>query len=594
MISDVIDSYDRPTSVLVYDCWKAPKKMELVSKLADVQRPKAIQFIQNFENLENSAETKDLMIIADLNCSTAKSFLNQANATRKFRNPYRWLFIGENPGKNKILNDLDDLSILLDSEVILSQKDGNHFSLNLVYKLKSNSYDWKLETFGTWMSSGLNKSKNMGTSITIRRKNLEGMPIGISVVASSEDTQKDALTLNVLHVDFVSKSSIRQVNPLFDFMNATRVVIFTETWGYAVNDTYNGMIGDVLKGDAELGGTVIFFTKPRMKILQYLTCPSSATVMFVFRQPSLSYQNNLFVLPFKPKVWLCLFVVVFLVLVIIYINARWESIKLGDSDSLDKSSLTLNTGEIAMMIIGAVTQQGSYTEFKGTLGRIVMFLVLMLFLFLYTSYSANIVALLQSTSNEIKTLTDLLNSKMELGVEDTAYNRHFFSIATEPVRKAIYEKKIAPRGSKPNFMTLEEGVKKMQKGPFAFNMYGASGYRFVEKYFLEHEKCGLQEIQYLQENKPWLTCKKSSPFKEIYKIGLTRNHEHGLIDRVNRMIFTKKPPCIAHGGVFDSVNITDFYPALLMLLYGMILAVVLLIVEILHFHRCRRVVPRIV
>ncbi|XP_045772160.1 uncharacterized protein LOC123872073 [Maniola jurtina] len=571
------------------------KKMELVTKLADVRSPKSIQFVQNIENLENAAETKDLMIIADLNCSTTKSFINKANATRKFRKPYRWLCIDKNPGKNNIPTDLDDLNILLDSEVILAQKEGSHFVMNLVYKLKPKSYDWKLESFGTWMSTGLNISKNMGTPITIRRKNLEGMPIGISVVVTSEDTQKDALTfnlkLNVLHVDFVSKSSIRQVNPLFDFMNATRVLVFTETWGYAVNGTYNGMIGDLLKGDAELAGTVIFFTKPRLKVLEYLSCPSNAMVMFVFRQPSLSYQNNLFVLPFNPKVWLCIFGVVILMLFIIYMNARWESIKLGNNDSLDKTCLTPNTGEIAMMIIGAITQQGTYTEFKGTLGRIVMFLVLMLFVFLYTSYSANIVALLQSTSNEIKTLTDLLNSKMELGVEDTAYNRHFFSTATEPVRRAIYEKKIAPKGSKPNFMNLEDGVKKMQKEPFAFNMYGASGYRFVEKYFLEHEKCGLQEIQYLQENKPWLTCKKNSPFKEIYKIGLTRNHEHGLIDRVNRMIFTKKPPCIAHGGVFDSVTITDFYPALLILIYGMILAVVLMIVEILHFHRCRRLVP---
>ncbi|CAH2260941.1 jg17717 [Pararge aegeria aegeria] len=439
--------------------------------------PRTIQFIKDFED---SAGFNDLVIVVELDRLATKSFLKQANATRKLRNPYRWLIINRNSvNNNKIPIDLNDLSILLDSEVILSQKDGNNFSLNLIYKLKSNSNVWKFQPFGKWTPLGLNLTTS-NTSITIGRKNLEGMPISVSVVVSCAATKTDLLTLNLklseLHIDFVSKASTRQVTPLYDFMNATRVLVFTDTWGYVVNGTYNGMIGDLVRGAADL---------------------------------------------------------------------------------------------------------------TGTLGRVVMFLMFLLFLFLYTSYSANIVALLQSSSNEIQTLTDLLNSKMELGVEDTPYNRHFFSTSTEPVRKAIYEKKIAPRGYKPSFMSLEEGVKKLQKKPFAFNMFVGGGYRLVERFFLEHEKCGLQEIQYIQENKPWLTCKKNSPFTEIYKIGLTRNHEHGLNDRVNRMIYAKKPACIAHGGIFDSVNMTDFYPALLMLVYGMILALVLMFIEILHFHRCR-------
>lgn len=58
-----------------------------------------------------------------------------------------------------------------------------------------------------------------------------------------------------------------------------------------------------------------------------------------------------------------------------------------------------------------------------------MFLIFLTFLFLYTSYSANIVALLQSSSNQIKTLDDLLNSKLEMGTEDTPYNRHHFTVS---------------------------------------------------------------------------------------------------------------------------------------------------------------------
>lgn len=60
-----------------------------------------------------------------------------------------------------------------------------------------------------------------------------------------------------------------------------------------------------------------------------------------------------------------------------------------------------------------------------------------------------------------------------------------------------------------------------------------------------------------------------------------------MISRENRLIYAKKPLCIFHGGTFDSVNMTDFYPALLMLVYGIVLSLVLLILEILHWRRSR-------
>lgn len=57
---------------------------------------------------------------------------------------------------------------------------------------------------------------------------------------------------------------------------------------------------------------------------------------------------------------------------------------------------------------------------------VVAFTILM---FLYTSYSANIVALLQSPSTRIKTLKDLYESRLEIGVDDTVFNRYYFSVS---------------------------------------------------------------------------------------------------------------------------------------------------------------------
>lgn len=95
----------------------------------------------------------------------------------------------------------------------------------------------------------------------------------------------------------------------------------------------------------------------------------------------------------------------------------------------------------------------------------------------------------------------------------------FAQTTTEPTRKAIYQKKVAPPGKKPNFMPIKDGIKRMRQGLFAFHMETGSGYKLVGETFEEAEKCGLQEIQFLQVVDPWLAIQKNSSYEEHLKIG---------------------------------------------------------------------------
>lgn len=113
-------------------------------------------------------------------------------------------------------------------------------------------------------------------------------------------------------------------------------------------------------------------------------------------------------------------------------------------------------------------------------------------MFLYASYSANIVALLQSPSTKIKTLEDLLASRLKFGVDDTVFNRYYFSHETEATRKAIYETKVKNKDNTENFMNLSDGVNRLKKGLFAFHLELGVGYKIISEVFLEDEKCGLQ------------------------------------------------------------------------------------------------------
>lgn len=60
--------------------------------------------------------------------------------------------------------------------------------------------------------------------------------------------------------------------------------------------------------------------------------------------------------------------------------------------------------------------------------RIVTFMLLVASLSLYAAYTANIVGLLQSTTDSIQTIPDLLHSPLKMGAQDVVYNRYYFKV----------------------------------------------------------------------------------------------------------------------------------------------------------------------
>ena len=98
-------------------------------------------------------------------------------------------------------------------------------------------------------------------------------------------------------------------------------------------------------------------------------------------------------------------------------------------DKNDASLLQPSLYDTFFLIYCAATQQGSAVIPKSFPARIIALLSFVALMFLYSSYSANIVALLQSPSNKIKTLEDLYNSRLKFGVDDVVFNHFYFSVS---------------------------------------------------------------------------------------------------------------------------------------------------------------------
>lgn len=58
-----------------------------------------------------------------------------------------------------------------------------------------------------------------------------------------------------------------------------------------------------------------------------------------------------------------------------------------------------------------------------------------------------------------------------------------FQNETEPVRRAIYLQKVAPFGKKDHFVSIEEGVRRLRDGLFAFHMETGPGYKLIGRFY---------------------------------------------------------------------------------------------------------------
>jgi glutamate receptor, ionotropic, invertebrate len=342
------------------------------------------------------------------------------------------------------------------------------------------------------------------------------------------------------------------------------------------------MIGELARKSADLGASPLFFTADRVDVIDYIACTSETRSKFVFRSPKLSYTDNVFLLPFDVHVWASLGTMILIASFVLYIASRTEWKSSITQESNDPSVLRPSFYETFFVLFCAFCQQGSFSlpvSFGSRLITMISFTALM---FMYASYSANIVALLQSPSSKIKTLDDLYNSRLQMAADDTVFNHYYFAHAEEKVRKAIYTDKIRRKEGGENFYNISDGVRMVRHGLFAFHMEVGVGYKILLETFQEDEKCGLQEIQFLQVIDPFYAIQKNSSYKEMFKVGLLLLNEFGLQDRENSRLYTKKPKCSGHGAKFISVGRHDVEPAFLIYLYGVVAAFVIFVLEKLH------------
>uniref|UniRef100_A0A2S2P2H2 Ionotropic glutamate receptor C-terminal domain-containing protein n=1 Tax=Schizaphis graminum TaxID=13262 RepID=A0A2S2P2H2_SCHGA len=193
-------------------------------------------------------------------------------------------------------------------------------------------------------------------------------------------------------------------------------------WNYG-NGTYSGLIGQLQREEIEFTAAGALMRSDRMDVGDLTVGTFVARTVAIYKQPPLSSVNNIFTLPFVPNVWKVMFVVMSAFAVAL-IFLTWTSNWLHGIEM--KFSIVLDT---VILVFAAICQQGlSVAAAHSIPTRIATFTLFLCAVFLFTSYAACIVVLLQSASRTINTIADLADKPITFSAQDTRHNYIYFNV----------------------------------------------------------------------------------------------------------------------------------------------------------------------
>ncbi|THK32888.1 glutamate receptor ionotropic, kainate 4 [Diachasma alloeum] len=603
-IVDVITSLYASSSFTVFHCAKPDDITEFsrfMSRHYQLHEVATISEAYKFRFIESPLSHQNFYVV-DLGCAGVHELLIQANNTGSFVGPTKWLILQDlQTDSNATANEnfhsgatdqaelrsvFEDFHVFPDSEVIVGQKiSDNSIKILSVYR-PSPVRSLIIEDRGTWNSIDGIQLRDHDVS-SRRRTDLQQTPLKACSVVTHPDTMNHLEDLKDKQVDVITKVGYAFSKLLAARINATVTFTFAASWGYKEkNGSWSGMIGEIDRNEVDFGATATFIIASRIDAVDFIQLYTPNRIRFVFRRPPLSHVSNLFTLPFTESVWIGISVLSCIGFVVLYLSMAWEWRIVKDLSHDEKLTGDLEIkpafGDNFLILIGAVTQQGSAYEPRSVPARIVIFMLLVFCLSLYAAYAANIVALLQSTSDSIKNVEDLMNSPLKLGIQDIVYNRHYFGSFEDPLRKEFYERRI--KKQKDIWLSLTEGIGRMRNELFAFHTELTSGYDVVQSTYEEDEKCGFEEIDYLYVSDPAFAIKRRSPYREIFRVGGIWLQETGIKERYIRIMYNKKPPC-NNQKKFVGVGTIECYAAYLTIGYGMLLTFGILLFEIIWSKR---------
>ncbi|KAI8129142.1 kainate 2, Glutamate receptor ionotropic [Lucilia cuprina] len=549
----------------------------------------------------------------------------------KLNKSFVWLVLMEN--LENPLTDIEDyfghLNIRIDADFTVAVL-RNIFTLdfydvfNICYKCRE---PLQIEYKGNWtLETGLQILNKFRFGIARRRNNFHNCSVKATTAILNKPKNYNRPDLDYLsddkhymEDDAMQRKTFQLIRLMEDMFNLRFEIHFTDKWGAEANGSWSGVIGLLNTHQVELSLCPLRYLLTRMQVIDYSRNIHTEKIHFLFRHPKRTSIRNIFFEPLADIVWWCILalIVVTILMLTIHVHTEYKLFtklqrqsrqqRLAENNIAVMETAASNFGDapiqfhfhtyptavenhfdfIVLCIMEAILMQGPDPElFRCNSTRVLIISVSIFSILLMQFYGAFIVSsLLSEPPRTITNLQALYNSSLEVGMENISYNYEVFINNKNPLVSNLYKYRICNKHTNhENILTLEEGVKRIGKGNFAFHVAIDRAYRLLITFLTESQFCDLQEVNFHQPFtfSSGVGIRKSSPYYEHITLALAMFQEAALLPYNNKKWEVNKIDCTAIKGEEVEVDLQHFAPALAFLFFAILISLGALIVEILY------------
>ncbi|KAJ8673008.1 hypothetical protein QAD02_004269 [Eretmocerus hayati] len=565
-----------PSSVIGITCSQYQSDIELIRGLSDLNVQTILWNGENGIDMFSLARTDyyKLGIFVDLRChfpANPRSVLTEATNYNMFGELHYWLLLGSNLSES--VSVVDDTSFGLSTDLVIAIHEDDDFVLYDVYNpCKIRGGKLKINRLGTW-----DECKNTNVSFRIDKKprwNLQGMQLKMAVNIYGKPSKRSVYEYledyNFKQFDRstrIAYSMWLQLTTMFNF-----TLDFQEITVPNDDDDASPAMSALERGNIDLSGTAHKMTVERVDQVKavYPTIPFRTS--FIFRSTSSDQLSvrDIF-LPLSSTVWYLT-----VAISILSINA------LAFLFIISNSNVYENYLHSIIIHVGAFCQQGTEFSSSSLSGRIAILHILLFNLLLYNYYLASAVS--NRLSEPVISVNDSLH---ELALKN-------FQCASESIpefnnqikiddweTKSFYDHKWLKIPDQQKYMSCEEGMALVMRGGFAYHTYPEMSYPYVERYFDHRKICELQEVHVVRPTHLSIFVHINSSFTEMFRFGFLKLSEFGVKYRIVKFWTARKPACRSDILTADSITLNEVAPAIIFLLFGVLMASSILALEFL-------------
>ncbi|XP_016892291.1 probable glutamate receptor isoform X2 [Cynoglossus semilaevis] len=232
------------------------------------------------------------------------------------------------------------------------------------------------------------------------------------------------------------------------------------------NGNWNGMIGEVVRGEADLAIAPLTLTAARERVVG-MTKPFMQTGISILLRKDITVETGVFdfLTPFSTETWVGVVAAYLLTAASIYVMTRLSPCEWSQPQSEENRFSFVQS---LWFTAGALTLQGTGPHPRALSGRVLTCSWWLFTIVLLASYFSNLSSSKspESTQLTVKGFEDLANqNRIQYGCLAGSSTLAFFKNSNNPVYRRIYEHM---ERSKSFVSTLDEGVRRVKEGDYAF------------------------------------------------------------------------------------------------------------------------------